>query len=112
MKIVSLLVLLSLPAAAADVEWSRFVGRAKLLNMAEQKIGILNSDGDLVIVPVTRDVRIYVGKEELALNRIPLHSKVTLIRIPELRINSDTEGLVPPEVMESLNDSAPKGRKK
>ena len=78
------------------LEWTRFSGVVKAVNLKAASVTIQNTDGDLLTIPIDYQVRIGGKKGETrTLKELQLDDKVTLIRIPADKPVEETEGLVP-----------------
>ena len=65
------------------VEWVRFTGTVKAINMKVSSVTIQNRDGDLVMVPIDYQVKIMdKGGDLRSLKDLQLDQKVTLLRVP------------------------------
>lgn len=85
-------------ATCACVEWTRFTGNVKAINLKASTVTIQIKGGDLVTIPVDYQVKVTEGKGELrSLKDLQLDEKVTLLRVPADKPQDDTEGLVPPQ---------------
>ena len=85
-------------AAAMCIEWVRFSGTVKAINLKTSTITIQNRDGDLITIPIDYQVQIAdKGGDIRQLKALVLNEKVTLTRTPSEPPKDDTEGLAPPE---------------
>ncbi len=92
----ALLLLLASVANATDLDWTRFSGTVKSINLKASTITIQNKDGDLFTIPVDYQVKIIDGKAIKRLQDISLDNKVTLIRTPSEKPKEDMpDDLVP-----------------
>jgi hypothetical protein len=67
-----------------EVDWTRFKGTVKGLNLKSNRITVQNAEGDLLGLQVNDDVKILRGKEsaEVKLGDVRLDDRVILIHIP------------------------------
>ena len=80
-----------------DVEWTRFKGTVKAINLKASTITIQNSDGDVFTVPIDYQVLITDTKRKAphVLKDIQLNDKVTLIKVISDKPKEDYDDLVP-----------------
>ena len=83
-------------AGASEVEWTRFIGRVKAINLKAQTVTIQDRDGNLYTIPVDYQVKMLNKEHELlTLKNLDIDQKITLIRVPAEAPRDDSEGLVP-----------------
>ena len=82
MKVFMLLLFLVAMANASDVNWTRFTGKVKSIDLKSSKITIQNAEGDLITVKFDDDVMLYQGKTSKVLSDIGMDEKVTLVYMP------------------------------
>lgn len=75
-------------AYAADIQWTRFKGQVKALDLKANRITLQNKEGDLVGVFIDGDVRISRGSNEVALGDVQMDDKIVVTHIP---VNPKTE---------------------
>lgn len=67
---------------SACIDWTRFSGTVKALNMKESTVTIENRDGDLIVIPIDFQVKITEKRGEIRpLSGLALDEKVTLTRV-------------------------------
>lgn len=83
----------------AEVDWTRFTGKVKAVNLKASTVTIQNAEGDLFTVPVDYQVNVIIGKGKNAASKglkdVTLDDRITLIRTPAEKPKDDVEGLVP-----------------
>lgn len=90
-------------ACAVCVDWTRFVGRVKKVDLQNSAVTIENNDGDILTVPYDYQVTIFVGDEPVhdlkALVQVKRNAKITLTRTPQEKPVSDNDmtGMAQPE---------------
>lgn len=67
---------------ASDVQWTRFKGIVKALDLDKSRVTMMDDAGDLIGVPVDGNVRIFLGKDQVALDKLKLDDKIQLQYIP------------------------------
>jgi Cu/Ag efflux protein CusF len=67
---------------AQEVQWTRFRGVVKGLDLKANRVTIQNGERDLVTIQVTDDVKVQRGKDDVKLGDIRLDDKVVLVHIP------------------------------
>ncbi len=78
---------LAAAVCAACVDWTRFSGTVKALNMKENTVTIENRDGDLLVIPIDFQVKITERHGELlGFSSLKLDEKITLIRVQSVEI--------------------------
>lgn len=112
------LILLTLSLNAfADVEWTRFKGTVKAVNLKAHTLTIQNTDGDLFTIPIDYQVTIVDRKNVMRdLKDVQFDTKVVLLRVisekPTALEESDP-GLVPYRGMDPVaGEQEPVKRKK
>jgi hypothetical protein len=93
------LALLAVAAACAQcVEWTRFSGTVKVINLKNNTLTLQEKNGDLLYVPIDYQIKILEKGDELrALKDLKLDDKVTLIKVQADAPAEDTAGLAAPE---------------
>jgi len=87
-----------LAVAALCVDWVRFTGKVKAINLKTSTLTIQNADGDLLTVPIDYQVKIAdKGGDLRGLKDLQLNQKVTLTRTLSEAPVEETEGLAPQE---------------
>jgi hypothetical protein len=95
-RLALVLLTLGVNAFAGEVEWARFKGTVKEVNLKERTVKLQNKDGDLFTVPVDFQVKIVDKKNVLReLKDLELDDPVTLIKVISEKPKEDSEGLVP-----------------
>ena len=85
-------------AVALCVEWTRFSGTVKAVNLKASTVTLQDKNGDLFTIPVDYQVNIVEKSGDIrALKDVHLDEKVTLTRIQFEQPKEDTEGLAQPE---------------
>ena len=84
---------------AACIDWTRFVGTVKAVNLKSSTVTIQLKGGDLVTIPVDYQVKLQEKDGELrGLKNLVLDEKVTLLRVPaEPPAPEDMTGMAQPE---------------
>lgn len=86
-------------AHGADLDWARFTGKVKAINLKASTVTIQNDEGDLFTIPVDYQVTLIIGKGKHAASKglkdVLLDDRITLIRTPAEKPKDDMEGLVP-----------------
>lgn len=73
------------------IDWTRFSGTVKSLNLKESSVTIQNRDGDLFVIPIDYQVKITEKHGEIRnLANIQLDEKITLIRTPSAEPPKET----------------------
>lgn len=80
---------------APAVEWTRFQGTVKSINLKTQALTLADKSGDLFTVPIDYQVKIIQKNAVKRLQDIALDDRVTLIKTPADPAFDDTTGLVP-----------------
>lgn len=80
---------------APAVDWTRFQGTVKSINLKAQTLTLAESSGDLFTIPIDYQVKIIEKKAIKRLVDIELDAKVTLVRTPAEPTLDDNVGLVP-----------------
>ncbi len=94
--VAAVLLTLGVNAFAGEVEWTRFKGTVKAVNLKSPSITLQNSDGDLFTVPIDYQVKIIDKKNVLhVIKDVEIDDKITLLRVISEKPVEDTEGLVP-----------------
>ncbi len=71
-------------ACSPCIDWTRFSGTVKAINLEKSTVTIQNRDGDLFVIPIDYQVKVSEKHGELrGLTSLELDEKVTLIRIPK-----------------------------
>ncbi len=95
-KSLRLLVLAATIVCQPSVEWTRFKGTVKGINLKTQTLTLSDPDGDLLSVPIDHQVKIWEKKVQKRLQDVELDSKVTLIKTPADQATETNPGdLVP-----------------
>lgn len=81
-------------ACTPGVEWTRFQGTVKNVNLKSQTLTLLH-DGDFYTIPIDYQVKIIQKSAVKRLQDIALDDKVTLIKTPSEPQVEDNSGLVP-----------------
>lgn len=85
-------------ACSPCVEWTRFEGRVKAVNLRASSVTIQNRDGDLITIPIDYQVKIIEKHDEQrGLKDLVLDEKIILTRVPAEAPQQDSEGLAPPQ---------------
>ena len=93
-----------LVAALMCVDWVRFTGTVKAINLKASTLTIQVKDGDLITIPIDYQVKIAdKGGDIRSLKDIQLDQKVTLTRTPAEMPRDDSE-------VESLQEPSQRGR--
>lgn len=95
MKKWPLVLLAAAVSCAPGVEWTRFQGTVKSINLKAQTVTLADKSGDLITVPVDYQVKIIQKNAVKRLQDISLDDKVTLIKTPAEPQIEDNSGLVP-----------------
>jgi len=67
------------------IDWTRFSGTVKAVNLKDSTVTIQNKDGDLITIPIDYQTKITERRGELkGLAALELDEKVTLIRRPSV----------------------------
>ncbi len=84
---------------AACVDWTRFTGTVKVINLQTSTVTIQTKSGDYVRVPVDYQIKMFGKKEEvLELKNLHLDEEITLLRVPaDAPPPQDTTGMALPE---------------
>jgi Cu/Ag efflux protein CusF len=67
---------------ASDVQWTRFRGTVKALDLDKGRVTIQDESGDLLGIPVDANVRIFEGKDQVSIDKLQLDAKIQLQYIP------------------------------
>lgn len=74
--------ILTAVVCTACIDWTRFSGTVKAVNLKESTVTIQNRDGDLFIIPIDYQVQITEKHgEKRGLLSLQLDEKITLIRM-------------------------------
>jgi Cu/Ag efflux protein CusF len=76
------IMMMAATAFASDVSWTRFKGTVKMLDLDKNRVTIQNESSDLITIPVDGNVRIFEGKDQVALDKLKLDDKIMLQYIP------------------------------
>lgn len=80
---------------APGVEWTRFQGTVKGVNLKSQTLTLLDKSGYFITIPIDYQVKIVQKDAVKRLQDIALDDKVTLIKTPADPQIEDNSGLVP-----------------
>jgi hypothetical protein len=88
-------------ACTPCIDWTRFSGIVKAVNLKSSTVTIQLKGGDLVTIPVDFQVSLQEKHDELrALKDLKLDETVTLLRVPRdapPAVPEDTTGMAQPE---------------
>lgn len=88
--------ILMIVAMMLCVDWTRFKGTVKAVNLKDNTVTILNRDGDLLTIPVDYQVTILdKSGDTRALKDLQLDQKITLTRTAKLAPPPEDNGDVP-----------------
>jgi hypothetical protein len=94
------ILLAAVVACTPCIEWTRFSGIVKAVNLKSSTVTIQLKGGDLVTIPVDYQVRLHEKRDELrGLKDLVLDEKVTLLRVPSDPLppsTEDTTGMAQP----------------
>ena len=76
------IMMMAATAFASDVSWTRFKGKVKMLDLDKNRVTIQNESSDLITIPIDGNVRLFIGKEQVALDKLKFDDKVMLQYIP------------------------------